>query len=81
MYQANGADMLSADRTGVTPLHLFCGEGHLDIVRTVGRPAGYAAGLEVKDDRGFTPLDWAVGCGRQAVAAWLREQQGVASKG
>eukprot|EP01043_Picozoa_sp_COSAG02_P042196 COSAG02_NODE_3564_length_6552_cov_5.292112_5_plen_283_part_00 len=32
--------------------------------------------LSVKDGRGYTPLDWAVGCGRHKVAAWLREQQG-----
>lgn len=30
--------------------------------------------LNAKDGRGYTPLDWAAGCGRHEVAAWLKEQ-------
>jgi ankyrin repeat protein len=88
---AHGADSSAADSSGVTALHLYCGEGHLAIVQALvtqeqqpTAPAGGGGGggggsslerLSAKDGRGYTPLDWAVGCGRHKVAAWLHEQQ------
>ena len=78
---AYGADSSAVDGSGVSPLHLYCGEGHLAIVQalvTLEQPTvgGSLDRLSVKDGRGYTPLDWAVGCGRHKVATWLREQQG-----
>ena len=79
MLQADGADILSPDKGGVTPLHLYCGEGHLDIVKKMVRRSEDGAALVVEDDRGFTPCDWALGCGRQEAAEWLQKQQEMAT--
>ena len=73
LLMAYGADSRAVDSSGVTALHLYCGEGHLAIVQALVTLEKER--LSVKDGRGYTPLDWAIGCGRHKVATWLQEQQ------
>ena len=69
---AAGAEVSAPDAMGSTAFHLFCGEGHLSIVQDLVAVSGAGGDLVgTKDGRGYLPIDWARGCGRKSVAAWL----------
>jgi ankyrin repeat protein len=85
-----GLDINATDRRGRTALHGAALQGYDDVVRFL---ASKGARLDVKDDKGFTPLDTALGlaggfgfAGKEGVvhestAAVLRELMGLAPVG
>jgi len=83
-----GLDINSADRNGETAMHGAARQGYTDVVRFL---AEHGAKLDVKNRRGFTPLDAAEGLAggagfdgsagvpHPATAALLRQLMGVAT--
>jgi len=83
---AAGVDLNAADRNGETAVHGAAREGYTEVVRFL---AAHGARLDVKNKRGFTPLDAALGLAGGAgfdgsagvphpeTAAALRELMGV----
>ena len=52
----NDVEIYAADHAGVTPLHLACLKGHLDIVSLL---LNQGCGTETRDNEGDTAMHWA----------------------
>lgn len=70
MLVAAGADVRAREGvTGATALHMAARRGHVEIARTL---LALGADARARDRKGVTPLDRAVNCRKENVAALLR---------
>ena len=68
---ANGADVNSKDKSGMTPLHIACFFGHIGTVQVLIR---YGADVNAVDDKGETPLHLAAEGGWPEVIQLLLDE-------
>jgi len=75
---AAGAETYVRGRHGTIPLHLAADRpGKVAIVAVL---VSKGAQINAKDDRGFTPLDWAESCNRREAVELLRKNGGKSGK-
>lgn len=73
-YIKAGADPSIPEFEGVMPLHRAAAEGHIDVVTALVEEGH--VDVNALDNDGETPLDYADGLGREAVANYLIEHGG-----
>jgi ankyrin repeat protein len=66
---ARGAKVNAQNSVKMTPMHIAAKQGEREIVELI---LGYHPNLALKDNRGWTPLTWAVNAHRDEVAQLLR---------